>query len=123
MNRHAAHATALCRQLEDAAAELVVHPYLSINEAADFVRLSTKRLRNLMANRTLREGVHYTRPRGLRPRFLRAALVAWIEDTEKLQEADDAAAEASIIPAAPRRSRCKVDLSLVPQLEAGDHGL
>jgi hypothetical protein len=57
-------------------------PYLNIAETADLARISPKRLRNLMANGTLREGIHYTRPRGLAPRFKRDALLAWLEGTE-----------------------------------------
>ena len=53
--------------------------YWTIAEGATFARISPKRLRNLMANGTLREGVHYTRPRGLRPRLKREAFDSWLE--------------------------------------------
>lgn len=54
------------------------HHFLTIAEAADEARVSTKRIRNLMSLGVLREGIHYTRPRGLRPRFRRDALLAWL---------------------------------------------
>lgn len=54
-------------------------PYLTLAEAAELARVSPKRLRNLMADGTLQEGVHFTRPRGVRPRFRRQALVDWLE--------------------------------------------
>ena len=53
--------------------------FLTIAEAAEIARISPKRLRNLMAEGTLREGVHYTRPTRLAPRFRRAALLAWLD--------------------------------------------
>ncbi len=61
--------------------------YLTIAEAADLARVSPKRLRNLMADGTLREGVHYSRPRGLRQRFKREALVAWLEGNDRTRGA------------------------------------
>lgn len=54
-------------------------PYLTISEAAELARVSPKRIRNLMTDGTLREGVHFTRPQGLGPRFKRAALIEWLE--------------------------------------------
>lgn len=53
--------------------------YWTIAEAAEVARVSPKRLRHLMTNGTLREGVHYTRPAGLRPRIKREPFVAWLE--------------------------------------------
>lgn len=52
--------------------------FLTVSEAAALVRVSPKRLRNLMADGTLREGVHFTRPIGLRPRFKSKALLDWL---------------------------------------------
>jgi len=54
-------------------------PFLTIAEAAELACVSPKRLRNLMWSGALREGVHYTRPAGLAPRFKRDALLAWLE--------------------------------------------
>lgn len=56
-----------------------MQPYLTIAEAAELLRVSTKRIRNLMADGTFREGTHYTRPAHLGPRFKRDALLAWLE--------------------------------------------
>lgn len=69
-------------------------PFLTINEAAELARVSPKRLRNLMCDGTLREGVHYTRPRGLAPRFRRAALLEWL-DPSHLGAGDDSIPMAS----------------------------
>ena len=91
-------------------------PYLTIAEAAELACVSPKRLRNLMADGTLRRGLHYSRPRGLRPRFMRAALVAWIEERES-------EGSASGQPTPPPRRRCKVDLSLIRGLQPSTHGL
>ncbi len=82
-------------------------PFLTIAEAADLARLSPKRLRSLMADGTLREGVHYTRPRGLRPRFKREALVAWLDGRDGDRHDDRVAASQS------QRPRCKLDKSLL----------
>jgi hypothetical protein len=97
-------------------ASLAMSPYLTIAEAAELARVSPKRLRNLMADGTLHEGVHYTRPRGLRPRFNSDAIVAWIEgrDTPALRPKSSAL---------PQRSRCKVDLGLVPPVETKANGV
>ena len=82
-------------------------PFLTIAEAAALARVSPKRLRNLMASGTLREGVHFTRPDGLGPRFKREALLVWLEGQE--QEARQA-----FPPTRSRKqSHCKLDLSLV----------
>jgi len=56
-----------------------VSPFLTIAEAAEFVRVSPKRIRNLMADGTLREGQHFVRPKGLGPRFRRDALMDWLD--------------------------------------------
>lgn len=54
-------------------------PYLTIAETAELARVSPARIRNLMVAGTLKEGVHFTRPAGLHPRFLRTAVLAWLE--------------------------------------------
>lgn len=56
--------------------------FLTIEEAARIARCEPKTLRNLMANGTLREGEHYTRPRGRRPLVRHDALLAWLNDEE-----------------------------------------
>lgn len=63
--------------------------FLTIAEAAELARVTPKTLRNLMANGTLIEGVHYTRPRGRRPLFKRDALLAWLNDSEDAKAVAD----------------------------------
>ena len=82
-------------------------PYLTIAEAAALARVSPKRLRNLMSKGTLREGVHYTRPRGLHPRFLRESLDNWIQG----RETDEAVVKPQ---RATNGARCKVAQELIP---------
>lgn len=55
--------------------------FLTIREAADLARVSPKRLRNLMASGILKEGVHFSRPHGMGPRFRREALLDWLDPT------------------------------------------
>jgi len=60
----------------------MTNEYLTIEEVADMARLSPKRIRNLMTAGVLVEGVHYTRPSGIRPRFKRKAVASWLEDEQ-----------------------------------------
>ena len=60
--------------------------FLTVREAAELARVSPKRLRNLMASRVLVEGVHFSRPRGMGPRFKRQALLAWLDPTAVARE-------------------------------------
>ena len=71
--------TADCSAAAARDAEVGVLPYLTISEAAELARISPKRLRNLMVDGPLKEGIHYTRPSHLGPRFKRAALLAWLD--------------------------------------------
>ncbi len=91
-------------------------PYLTLAETADLVRLSSKRIRNLMASGILVEGFHYTRPRGVRPRFKRDAVMAWIEGRENNVSATPP-------PVRKQRSRSKVDLSLIHRVQEKAHGM
>jgi len=59
------------------------HEYLNVAEAAEFVRVSPRTLRNKMAAGVLRLGIHYFRTPGLGPRFKRTALEVWIEGRER----------------------------------------
>lgn len=52
--------------------------YLTIAEAATMLKVSSKRVRNLMSNGTFKQGDHFFRRRGLGPRFLRSRLDAWL---------------------------------------------
>lgn len=53
--------------------------YLTIEETAALLKLSSKTIRNKMTGGELRLGEHYFRPPGMGPRFKRSALVAWLE--------------------------------------------
>ena len=86
--------------------------FLTIAEAAALARVSPKRLRNLMADGTLREGTHYTRPRGLRPRFRRDALVAWLEGKD-----------VAVQPAPRSQGRCKLNPALLSITDGTVDGL
>jgi hypothetical protein len=88
--------------------------YLTIAEAAQLARLTPKRIRNLMAAGILREGVHFSRPRGLRPRIFRDALIAWLEGRDR---------SAPVSPGRNFGRRCKVDLSLLQDVTQETDGL
>lgn len=77
--------------------------YMTIREAAAFIRVSAKTMRNKMSLSIFREGVHYVRRRGLGPRFLRSALTSWIQGGDITQSATTHR----------QRKRVKVDLSLL----------
>jgi excisionase family DNA binding protein len=53
--------------------------WLTVDEAAEYLRLNKKTLRNKMTRRILRKGVHYFRPPGMGTRFKKSALSAWME--------------------------------------------
>ena len=57
--------------------------YLTLQEAADLAGVSKKRMQNLIGEGVLRENVHFSRPRGLRVRFNREALITWLEGKDK----------------------------------------
>lgn len=54
--------------------------YCTIEEVAQRLRLSPKRVRNMMATGIFVEGREYFRRAGLRPRFRWSRVVAWLED-------------------------------------------
>jgi excisionase family DNA binding protein len=65
--------------VEQAARTSGTEPYMTVEQAACFLGIEEKTVRNYMHNGTLRPGIHWFRPPGLGPRLKRAALVAWIE--------------------------------------------
>lgn len=93
---------------------MVGGPYLTLAEAAELARVSPKRLRNLMADGTLQEGVHFTRPRGVRPRFRREALVDWLEGRD-----------GAPLTAAPLAGRAgsRLNLALLQPVRGRKHGV
>jgi len=56
--------------------------YLSIKEAAEELGWKPKTIRNKMRAGIFRQGVHYFRRQGIRPRFVRGSLEAWLEESE-----------------------------------------
>lgn len=52
--------------------------YLTITEVADLLKLSPKRVRNLMSAGIFVAGDHFFRRRGIAPRFLRSRVEAWV---------------------------------------------
>jgi hypothetical protein len=71
--------------------------YLTIKEVAGRLRLSVKRVRNLMAVGAFLEGVHFFRRAGIRPRFRWSRVVDWLEA--------DQPAPGSAVPMAKSRER------------------
>lgn len=87
--------------------------YLSIAETAARLRLSPKRVRNLMSAGVLKCGYHFFRTEGIGPRFKWSRIVEWMEGREASPPGNDVA----------RRSLCRVDLSLIPALRDKRNGL
>ena len=56
--------------------------YLSVKEAAEELGWKPKTLRNKMSAGIFRQGIHYIKRRGIRPRFIRGSLEAWLEGSE-----------------------------------------
>lgn len=56
--------------------------YLTTDEAAAFLRVAPKTLRNKVAAGVFRQGEHFFRKPGLGPRWKRAAIVRWLESEE-----------------------------------------
>ena len=54
--------------------------YLTIDEAAELLRLSPVTVREKMRKGDFCLGIHYFRPRRLKPRFKRSALIEFIEN-------------------------------------------
>jgi len=57
----------------------IAEEYLTIKEVAARLKLKPKTVQNKMAKGILRKGVHYVSPKGLGPRFMWTAIVAWLE--------------------------------------------
>lgn len=64
--------------------EKSLREYLTIAEAADFLRWDEQTLRNKMSKGIFTRGLHYFKREGqIGVRFKRSALQAWIEGEEK----------------------------------------
>jgi hypothetical protein len=61
--------------------------YLTIAEVAELLKLSPKRVRNLISAGVFLPGVHFFRRRGITPRFLRSRVDAWIRGDEGVPQA------------------------------------
>jgi len=53
--------------------------YCTIGEVAEYLRVSAKRVRNMMAAGIFVEGQHFYRRAGLGPRFRWSRVVEWLE--------------------------------------------
>lgn len=58
--------------------------YLTIAEVAAILKVSPKRVRNMMSGGAFRPGEHFLRRRGIGPRFLRSRVDAWLRDGESV---------------------------------------
>jgi len=54
--------------------------YLTVSEVASLLKVSPKRVRNMMSSGAFRPGEHFFRRRGIGPRFLRSRVDAWLRD-------------------------------------------
>lgn len=59
--------------------------YLTIAETAALLKVSPKRIMNMMCAGVFIEGVHFFRPRGLKPRFKASAVQAYVEGKDQPQ--------------------------------------
>lgn len=62
-----------------------MNEYLTIKEVAALLKVSPKRVQNMMCGGIFTEGLHFFRPRGLRPRFKATAVQAYVEGKDRPQ--------------------------------------
>jgi hypothetical protein len=62
---------------------------LTIEELAQWLKLTPAGVRTLMKRGRLRRGVHYTRPPGLSTRFKAAAIQEWLDEREEKNAESD----------------------------------
>ena len=62
-----------------------MNEYLTIAEVAALLKVSPKRVQNMMCAGIFTEGLHFFRPRGLRPRFKATAVQSYVEGKDKPQ--------------------------------------
>lgn len=84
-----------------------MNEYLTVDEAAELLRLSRKTVANKMGNGSLPRGVLWFRPHGMPPRFKRAALVEWLESDRVTTATHGAAFDSDIRPARGRGRRSR----------------
>jgi hypothetical protein len=62
--------------------------YLTIAEVAAQLKVSPKRVRNLMCAGVFKQGIHFFRPAGLGARFKQSALTQYIEGNQKPKDSN-----------------------------------
>lgn len=68
--------------LEELAAQ-VSKEYLTMEELAKRLSWEERTIKNKMESGIFKKGVHYFRPKGIRPRFKWSAIVTWLEEKEQ----------------------------------------
>lgn len=63
---------------------------LTIDEVAQWLRLTKAGVRTLIKRQRLRRGVHFVRPPGLSPRFKESAIQKWLDGAEEKNIESDA---------------------------------
>ena len=76
--------------------------YLTVAEVAELLRLSVKRVRNQMSSGIFVEGVHFLRPRGIGPRFVRSRVEAWLRGSDEPRSDNIPMARCSLRPRTAR---------------------
>jgi hypothetical protein len=61
--------------------------YLTVAEVAAILKVSPKRVRSLMSCGIFRTGERFFKRLGIRPRFLRSQVDAWLRDGRRAEEA------------------------------------
>lgn len=97
--------------------QAILEEYLSIEKLAARLDVKPKTIRNKMASGVFQKGVHYFRPKGLRPRFKWSAIVAWLEEREKPdaeQPADSIPMARGYLLGSGKKSKILIDTSVHP---------
>ena len=58
--------------------------YLTVAEVAAILKVSPKRIRNMMSRGSFRSGEHFFRRPGIGPRFVRSRVDAWLRDGDAM---------------------------------------
>jgi len=62
---------------------------LTINEVAAWLKVERSTILSRIKKRIYVKGVHFYSPRGSRPRFIRTALQAWLEERDLVEVKED----------------------------------
>ncbi len=60
--------------------------YLTVGEVASILKVSPKRVRNMMSSGSFRAGMDFFRRPGIGPRFVRSRLEAWLRDSDRASD-------------------------------------